>query len=225
MTLQLYYHPLASFCHKALIALYENDTPFEPVFIDLGDEASRARLTALWPVAKFPVLRDEARQQTVAESTVIIEYLHAFYPGRSAMLPADPDLAWQARLWDRFFDQYVQMQMQVVVNNALRPPGAADAFGQEQALSMLARGYDVAEARMNGRTWAVGDAFSLADCAAAPALFYADLTLPLASRWPNLARYLERLTSRPSYARTLKEAEPFFHLVPLANKPRLPQGA
>lgn len=224
MSLKLYYHPLASYCHKALIALYENDTAFEPVFVDLGDEQSSAVLRALWPIAKFPVLRDEARQQTVAESTVIIEYLDAFYPGKTALVPPDPDLAWQARLWDRFFDQYVQAHMQVVVNNALRPPGAADEFGEKQALSMLARAYDVAEAHFGGRTWAVGDSFSVADCAAAPALFYADLVLPLASRWPNLARYRDRLVARPSNARVLKEAEPYFHLVPLERKPRLKQA-
>jgi glutathione S-transferase len=224
VSLKLYYHPLASYCHKALIALYENNTPFEPVFIDLGDEKSAAQLRELWPMAKFPVLRDEGRQRTVAESTVIIEYLDAFYPGRTALLPSDPDLAWQARLWDRFFDQYVQMQMQVPVNNALRPAGEADEYGARQALSILQRAYDILEKHLGGKMWVLGDAFSLADCAASPALFYADLTMPLASRWPNLARYLDRLIARPAFARVLAEAEPYFHLVPLETKPRLRQA-
>ena len=155
MTLKLYYHPLASYCHKSLIALYENGTPFEAIFVDLGDEQSSAALRALWPLAKFPVLRDEARGQTVAESAVIIEYLDTFYPGTRRLVPADADHAWQARMWDRFFDQYVQMHMQVPVNNALRPAGSADDYGETQALVALRRSYDMLEQRMADRTWAL----------------------------------------------------------------------
>jgi glutathione S-transferase len=111
MPLKLYFHPLASFCHKALIALYEREVPFEPVIVDLGDAASAAAFRAVWPLAKMPVLRDEARDRTVGESTVVIEYLETFHPGTARLLPADPDLAWQARLWDRVFDHYVQVPM------------------------------------------------------------------------------------------------------------------
>lgn len=108
MSLKLYCHPLASFCHKALIALYENGIPFEPVIVDLGDQASSAAFRAVWPMAKMPVLRDDARNRTVAESTVIVEYLDAYYPGTTRFLPADPDGAWQTRLWDRFCDHYLR---------------------------------------------------------------------------------------------------------------------
>jgi glutathione S-transferase len=221
MSLKLYYHPLSSFCHKALIALYENDVPFEPVFVDLGDEKSSAQLRTLWPVAKFPVIRDEARKQTVAEATIIIEYLDTHYPGPTKLVPADSDLAWQVRMWDRFYDNYVHIQMQKVIGDGLRPADAKDGFGVEQARAMVRRAYDMIETRMSDRTWMVGDSFSLADCSAAPALFYADVLLPMTPRWPSVQRYLDRLMSRGSYARVLQEAEPYFHLVPSETKPTL----
>ena len=104
MSLTLYFHPLSSFCHKVLIALYENDTPFTPNIVDLMDEAQRAALVKLRPTGKFPVLRDEARDRTIPESSIIIEYLAQHYPGRTALIPADADLALQTRLQDRFFD-------------------------------------------------------------------------------------------------------------------------
>src|ERR687897_1658619 len=178
MSLKLYFHPLASFCHKALIALYENGIPFEPVIVDLMDEASSAAFRAVWPMAKMPVLRDEARDRTVAESTIIIEYLEAYYPGTTRFLPADPDGAWQTRMWDRFYDHYVQEPMQKIVTDRLRPAGQNDAHGVEQAKRQLLEAYNVAEPSMQSRTWAMGDDFTLADCAAAPALFYANTIMP-----------------------------------------------
>ncbi len=122
MSLHLYFHPLASFCHKALIALYENDTPFEAIFVDLGKEADRAALLKLWPVGKFPVLRDEARDQTVPESTVPhrVSGSAIIRAGRE-LIPADPDRAWQTRLRDRFYDLYVHEPMQKIVGDRLRP--------------------------------------------------------------------------------------------------------
>ena len=221
MSLKLYFHPLASFCHKALIAFYENDIAFEPVVVDLGDEKSRAAFEAVWPMAKMPVLRDEARDHTVAESTIIVEYLDAFYPGPTRFLPADSDDAWQGRMWDRFFDHYVQEPMQKIVTDRLRPPGRRDAFGVEQAKRQLRDAYEVLERRLTGRTWMVGDAFTLADGAAAPALFYANTVVPFDPSEQRLIAYLDRLMARPSFARVLAEAEPYFNLFPMETKPRI----
>jgi glutathione S-transferase len=225
MSLKLYYHPLSSFCHKALIALYEGDIAFEPVFVDLSDEKSSAPLRALWPIAKFPVLHDETRNHTVAEATVIIEYLDAFYCGGGRFVPADAKLAWQARMWDRFYDLYVHIPLQTIVGDRLRPADARDAFGVEQAKTMLTRAYGMIEKEMAGKTWAVGNAYGLVDCAASPALFYANVALPFDSTQQNLRAYLERLMRRPSYARALKEAEPYFKMFPMEKKPKLLQDA
>ena len=221
MSLKLYFHPLASFCHKALIALYENDTPFEPIVVDLGDEASSAAFRKVWPMAKMPVLRDEARDRTVAESTIVIEYLDIYYPGATRFLPADPDRAWQTRLWDRFYDQYVQEPMQKIVTDRLRPAGKSDAHGVEQAKMQLSDAYKMGEPMMQSKTWAMGDDFTLADCAAAPALFYANTVLPFGPTEKNLSAYLDRLMTRPSFARVLEEAQPYFKLFPLKDKPRI----
>ena len=221
MSLKLYFHPLASFCHKALIALYENGTPFEPVIVDLMDEASSAAFRVVWPMAKMPVLRDEARDRTVAESTIVVEYLDAHYPGATRFVPADPDAAWQTRMWDRFFDGYVQQPMQKIVIDRLRPAGSSDAFGVEQARARLREAYTVLEAEIGAKTWMLGDAFTLADCSAAPALFYANTVEPFGATQQNLAAYLDRLMARPSFARVLEEAEPYFRFFPLERKPRI----
>jgi glutathione S-transferase len=218
VTLTLYYHPLASFCHKVLIALYENATPFRPVIVDLADDASSAEMLSYWPVGKFPVLRDDARGQTVPETSIIIEYLDDHHPGPAPMLPADRELAREARLWDRFFDLYVMTPMSKIVTDRLRPAGRGDAIGVEEARRMLDRAYDLAEQRLAGRTWAIGDHFSLADCAAAPALFYADIAHPFAADHPHLAAYFERLVARPSFARCLLEARPYFVSFPLRDR-------
>ena len=221
MTLKLYFHPLASYCHKVLIALYEHQIAFEPVIVDLGDEASSAELRALWPVAKFPVLRDEARSCTVAESTVIIEYLDANRPVGAPFVPVADDLAWQTRMWDRFYDQYVQEPMQKIVGDRLRPAGRNDSFGVEQATAQLNRSYAMLETQMKLKRWAMGDPFTLADCAAAPALFYANTIVPLDARHPTTRAYLDRLMARPSFARVLEEAQPYFHLFPMERKPQI----
>ena len=219
MSLKLYYHPLSSFCHKALIALYEGGIPFEPVVVDLSNEESSAVLRALWPVAKFPVLRDEARGQTVAEATVIIEYLDAHYG--THLIPADADQAWQTRMWDRFYDLHLHTQMQKIVGDKLRPADAKDPFGVEQARKLMRTCYAMIERDMADKKWAMGDTFSLADCAAAPALFYSYYATPFDPAHSNLHAYRERLLARPSYARALKEAEPYFQYVPLDTKPSL----
>jgi glutathione S-transferase len=221
VSLKLYLHPLASFCHKALIAFYENGIPFEPVIVDLGDETSSAAFRAIWPMAKMPVLRDDARDRTVAESTIIIEYLDAYYPGATRFLPADADRAWQTRMWDRFYDHYVQEPMQKIVTDRLRPVGQNDGYGVEQAKARLTEAYAVIEQKIEPSSWMVGDAFTLADCAAAPALFYANTVLPFGRAHRKLAAYLGRLMARPSFARVLEEAEPYFELFPLEKKPEI----
>jgi glutathione S-transferase len=213
MSLELYFHPFASYCQKALIALYETATPFEPIFVDLGDEASRAALTKIWPITKFPVLRDPAREVTFPESTIIIEYLAQHYPGQSQLLPQDPDLAIETRFWDRFYDQYVQEPMQKIVGDRLRPVDKKDPFGVASARALLTTAYGMIDERMRTRTWAVGDAFTMADCAAAPALWYADKVLPFGTHI-NVAAYLRRLQERDSFARVLAEAAPYWPLFP-----------
>jgi glutathione S-transferase len=214
MSLHLYFHPLASFCHKALIALYENDTPFEAIFVDLGKETERAALLKLWPVGKFPVLRDDARDQTVPESTVLIEYLDRHYPGRTQFIPAEPDRAWQTRLRDRFYDLYVHEPMQKIVGDRLRPEANKDPHGVDEAKARLQISYGMIDREMATQTWAMGDAFSLADCAAAPALFYANEVMPFGDSHRNVTAYFDRLKARPSYARVLREAEPYLAMFP-----------
>jgi glutathione S-transferase len=213
MLLTLHFHPLASFCWKALIALYENDTPFAPNMVDLGNAAERAALLKLWPIGKFPVLRDDARDQTVPESSIIIEYLDRHYPGQTQFIPADPDLARQTRLRDRFYDLYLHLPMQKIMGDRLRPE-AKDPRGVEEAREQLRTSYRMIEAQMAGSTWAMGEAFGLADCAAMPALFYGNMVEPFGDAHKNVTAYFERLTARPSVARVLREAEPYFNMVP-----------
>jgi glutathione S-transferase len=213
MALRLYFHPFASFCQKVLVALYENATPFEPQLVDLGDPVSRAAFVEIWPIGKFPVLRDEERDRTIPESTIIIEYLARHYPGPIELVPQDGDLAIETRLWDRFFDLYVDEPMQKIVTDRLRPTGKSDPHGVEQARANLQTAYRILEKEMKGRTWAAGHAFTMADCAAAPALFYANLVESLGA-YANVAAYQKRLLGRPSFARVVKEAEPFFSAFP-----------
>lgn len=214
MSLKLHFHPLASYCHKVLIALYENDTPFTPNKVDLSNERERAALLQMWPIGKFPVLRDEAREKTVPESTVIIEYLDRHYPGTTRFIPADPDRAWQTRLRDRFYDLYVHEPMQKIVGDRLRPEHKRDPHGVEEARARLRTGYGMIDEEMATLRWAMGEEFSLADCAAAPSLFFANEVMPFGEGHENVAAYLGRLKARPSYARVLKEAEPYFAMFP-----------
>jgi glutathione S-transferase len=210
--LKLYYHPLSSFCWKALIALYENDTPFEPVLVDLGDADSRAAFLKVWPIGKFPVLHDEARDATIPESTIIIEYLAQHHPGRIDLV-ASGDTARQIRMRDRFFDNYIHVQMQKIVGDVMRPEASKDPIGVEQAKAQIRTAFGMVEGEI--RHWAMGDRFTMADCSACPALFYADKIVKLKDGYPNTLAYLERLKARPSFARTLKEAEPYFQYFPI----------
>jgi glutathione S-transferase len=214
MSLRLYFHPLSSFCWKVLVALYENDTPFEPLIVDLGDADSNAAFKKIWPIGKFPVLRDEARDQTIPESSIIIEYLAQHYPGPIKLVPEDADLARETRLSDRFYDLHVHIHMQNIVGDRLRPEGKKDPLGVEQARTRLTTALGMIEADMAGKTWAMGDAFTMADCAAAPALYYANKVVPFEATHKHAAAYLGRLMKRPSFARAVREAEPYRHLFP-----------
>jgi glutathione S-transferase len=214
MSLTLHFHPLSSFCWKVLIALYENDTPFTAHSVDLGNESERAALLKLWPIGKFPVLRDDAQDRTIPESSIIIEYLDNQYPGRTRFIPADGKAALQTRLRDRFYDLYVHLPMQKVVGDRLRPEGAKDPHGVDEAKARLQSCYGMIEREIASKTWAMGEAFSIADCAAAPALFYASKVVPFGDGHKNVAAYLERLKARPCFARVLREAEPYFAMFP-----------
>jgi len=214
MTLKLYYHPLSSFCQKVMIALYENDTPFKPSIVNFFDEAAAAEFKRIWPVGKIPVLRDEKDDRTIPESSIIIEYLDRHYPGPTRFLPDDPDLARQTRMRDRFYDLYLNAPMQKVVTDRLRPEDQRDSYGVEEAKAVLKNTLSMIDRDLSAKTWAMGDRFSMADCAAAPALFYADMIIPLSEGYPHAAAYLQRLKQRPSYARALKEARPYFKNFP-----------
>lgn len=215
MTLRLYFHPLSSFCMKALIALYENDVPFEREVVDLGDPVSSAAFKKIWPIGKFPVLRDEAKDRTIPESSIIIEYLAQHFPGKSQLAPADPDLARQTRLRDRFYDLHVHVPMQKVITDRIRPKGQNDPFGVGQAMSLLQTALGMVDQDMASKTWAMGESFTMADCAAAPTLFYTNMAvMQLGESYKHVAAYLDRLLKRPSFARAVKEAEPFLSWVP-----------
>jgi len=214
MALALYFHPLASFCHKVLIALYENETPFTGHVVDLADKDASATFLDLWPIGKIPVLHDDERDRMIPETTIIIEHLDQHYPGARRLLPGEEGERLDARLWDRFFDLYVQVPMQKVVTDRLRADGEHDPRGVADARSTLGTAYDMIERRMADRTWAVGERFTLADCAAAPALFYAAIVVPFPETHAHLAAYLERLVNRPSVKRAIAEARPYFHLFP-----------
>jgi glutathione S-transferase len=212
--LVLHGHPLSTFCMKVTMALYEMETPFRYELVDLGDEAARARFYALWPLGQFPVLQDEDRGETVPETSIIVDYLETHYPGRVRLLPPEPDLAWRARLWDRIFDLHVQTQMQKVVDDRLRPEEAHDPLGVERARARLGKALGYLEGEAGEGPWVLGETFSLADCSAAPALFYADKVQPFAATHPRAWAYFERLKARPSFARVLAEAEPYFQMFP-----------
>lgn len=213
MPLILFTHPFASYCQKVLIALYENETPFTPRILDQSDPSTFAEFEALWPLKKFPLLLDGDR--AIAEATIIIEYLDLHYAGPVRMIPADRESALEVRFTDRFFDNYVHTPMQAIVADALREPNARDPKGVADAKAGLDVAYSWLEKHMAGREWAAGDRFSLADCAAAPALFYADWTHPIGEAFPNVRSYRNRLNARPSFSCVIDEARPYRPLFPL----------
>jgi glutathione S-transferase len=213
MTLQLFYHPLASYCWKVLVALYESDIDFERRLVDLGDGQQRAALEALWPFVKFPLLRDAATGEVTPESTILLESLALRHPSARWLLAVDATRALRTRALDRFFDTYVHEPMQKIVGDRLRGAAEHDPTGVAAARATLTTAYAHLEGRLGGR-WADGDAFSLADCAAYPALYYANRVQPIPADHVKTHAYLARLSARPSVQRVMKEAEPYLHLFP-----------
>ena len=211
MTIELFAHPFSSYCQKALIAFYENDIPFE--YRMLEDEGVGAVLETLWPLKRFPILRDNGR--VIVEATMLIEYLQVHHPGPVRLIPVDPDRALEARMLDRFFDNYVMTPQGKFVFDVLRPQDERDPYGVAEAGKMLDTSYAWLDERMRHRTWAAGEDFTLADCAAAPSLFYADWTHPIPNKYGSLLSYRKRLLDRPSFARAVEEARPFRHYFPL----------
>jgi glutathione S-transferase len=214
VSLTLHFHPLSSFCWKALIGLYELEVPFEKHLVDLSNADARAAFARLWPIAKFPVLRDDVRDRTVPESTIILEYVDRLSETARRLIPADLNGALECRLRDRLYDEYVHLPMQKIVGDRLRPEGQRDSFGVAQARAQIETAYAIVDEQSKAGPWAMGAEFTLADCSAMPALFYASKVAPLGERWKNVAAYLERLKGRPSVARVLQEAEPYFKMFP-----------
>lgn len=213
MTLKLYAHPFSSYCQKVLTALYENGTPFEWREIAFDNAQIMAEFAALWPMKRMPILVDAGR--TILEATIIIEHLGLHHPGPVSLLPADAGTAMEVRLMDRFFDNYVSTPQQKIVFDALRPEAERDARGVADARAMLDTSYAWLDKVMANREWAAGDRFSLADCGAAPFLFYADWTHRIDPSFSHVMAYRKRLLARPSFARAVDEARPYRPLFPL----------
>lgn len=208
--MKLYAHPFSSYSQKVLIALYENAISFD--YQNLEDPAANAELVTLWPLKRFPVLLDNGR--TILESSTIIEHLQLYHPSPVQLIP-EGEAGIEVRMLDRLFDNYVMTPMQKVVLDGLRPDGDKDAYGVAQARDLLGRIYPWLDDRLAGRRWIAGDRFTLADCAAAPSLFYADWTHEIPSLYTRLRDYRARLLSHPSVARTVDEARPYRHYFPL----------
>jgi len=212
MTLTLYYHPLSSYCWKALVALYEAAVPFRAQLVDLGNTREREALCKLWPPGRFPVLHDG--DLVVPESSILIEHLAQRHAAARSLVPVDPDAALRVRARDRLFDLDIHVPMQKIVGDRIRPVDQRDPFGVAAARRQLRTGYAVVEEILASNAWACGDTFTLADCAAAPALWYGDRVEPLGDMFPRTRAYLARLRARPSFARVLAEAEPYLSMFP-----------
>ncbi len=209
----LYAHPFSSYCQKVLTALYENGTAFDYRILDHQDAATLADFEARWPIKRFPILVDGDR--TIVEATVIVEYLGLHYPGPVRLIPEDPQAALDVRMLDRFFDNYVSTPQQKIVFDSIRAPENRDPCGAQEARDMLERAYSWLDGHMAGREWAAGDNFSLADCGAAPFLFYADWTHAIDPAFAHVHAYRKRLLARPSFARAVDEARPYRTYFPL----------
>lgn len=210
MTLKLYAHPFSSYCQKAITAFYEKDVPFELVMLD-GSEPVASEFAKLWPIGKFPALTDGER--LVFEATSIIEYLDVEFPA-TPLIPAGPHTAFEVRMWDRFFDNYINYPQQRLVYAAIGRE-LDDGEGGAKWKAALDTAYAFLDQHLAGREWMASDTFSLADCGAAPALLYADWTHAIPKSFANLWAYRDRLLARPSYARALDEARPYRHYFPL----------
>jgi glutathione S-transferase len=212
-TLTLHYHPLSSYCHKVLIAIDILGVELEKRLLNLGDVAERDAYKALWPTGKMPLLVDRGRP--IPETSIIIEYLQRHHARRDhALIPHDPDAALDVRLWDRLFDLYVMTPMQAFTADLLKLEGERDPHSVARARDVLTMAYGMIDRQLEGRTWVAGDTFSLADCAAAPSLFYAVTYVPLSSQHANLSAYFERLMDHSSVAATIDQARPYFKFYP-----------
>ena len=211
MSLTLYSHPFSSYCQKVLVALWENDIPF--AYRHLEEPGAGEELNALWPFGKFPMLVDDGR--TIVESSIIIEHLDLHHRGAARLLPDDRDAALEVRFMDRFFDQYVMTAMQKPVSEALKAEGGRKDEAMAEARQALDTAYAWLEERLSGRTWAAGEDFTMADCAAAPSLFYADWVHPIGPGFPGVRAYRSRLLARPSFARAVDEGRPYRAFFPL----------
>lgn len=213
MTLALYGHRFSSYTQKAVVALYENDTPFE--FREIGPDHPEhvAFWAERWPIRKFPMLVDGAR--ILHETTVIIEYLQLRHPGPVRLIPDDPEAAIEVRFLDRFFDLYIMESAQFAVSSKLGHIPMTPEDGMHLSRERLERAYGWLETRLAGRQWAAGEDFSLADCAASPSLFYADWVYEIPDRFPVVRAYRSRLLARPSFARAVDEARYFRQHFPL----------
>jgi glutathione S-transferase len=207
MTLQLFAHPFSSYCQKVLIALYENDTPFTFRMLAPGEDENGAEFARLSPMQRMPLLVDKGR--SVFESSVVIEYLELYHPGPVRLIPLDGDAALEVRKLDRVFDNYIMTPMQTIVFDFIRAQELRDAHGVARARAMLDTAYAWLDGLMAARKWAAGDIFSLADCAAAPSLFYADWVHPIPEHLTHLRAYRARLLARPSFARAVDEGRPY----------------
>ncbi|MBV9842802.1 MAG: glutathione S-transferase family protein [Sphingomonadaceae bacterium] len=212
MALHLFYHPFSSYCWKALIPLYRAGTAFQVRLVNNGDAATDDEWRRLWPLAKMPLLVDDGR--VVTEASIIVEYLDRHHPGSSPLIPSDADTALEVRALDRFFDNYIHAPTQAIVGDRLRAPETQDPVGVAQAHDRLETALGWLDAHMDGRAWAVGDAFTLADCAAAPPLFYSDWVHPWRDRFPNAAAYRARLNATPEMSRCIKDARYFREYFP-----------
>jgi glutathione S-transferase len=210
MSLTLYAHPFASYCWKPLIALYETATPFTYRVVE--DAAGWAELESLWPLKRFPLLRDG--DATILESSIIVEYLMRHHPGTTQMIPGNDDAALKVRFMDRFFDNYVMNPMQTLVADRMRTEGERDAKGVADARKMLDAAYRWLEGQLTPQAWAAGSDFSLADCSAAPALFYSDWVQPIGDQFPMVLAYRGRVLARPSVAHVVNDARPYRRLFP-----------
>ncbi|MDI9240260.1 glutathione S-transferase family protein [Lysobacter sp. LF1] len=212
--LQLYAHPFSSYCQKVLTALYENATPFQMRLLESPQCEAWQELARMWPVQRFPVLVEDGRM--VAEASCIIEYLQLNHPGPVTLLPHDPREALEVRMMDRFFDNYLSTPQQKVVFDALRPEAERDTYGVAEARRLLDTAYGWLEGVLSdGREWATGPSFTLADCGAGPFLFYADWTHRIGAQFPRVHEYRQRLLARPAFARAVDEARPFRPFFPL----------
>jgi glutathione S-transferase len=213
VSLKLYAHPFSSYCQKVLLALYENATPFELRLLAPENPDVLAEFAGLWPIGRFPLLVDG--EHMIPEASIIIEHLGLHHPGPVRLVPADPGAALEVRLMDRFFDNYVSTPQQKIVLDSLREPKDRDAEGLAEAKAMLEKSYRWLDGIMGQRRWAAGGDFSLADCAASPALFYADWSHPIGADFAHVRAYRRRLLERTSFARAVDEARPYRHLFPL----------